>query len=66
MSDIEQIESAILSLSHNDFEKLRNWFLDLDYERWEQQIERDIVEGKLEDLATEAIAEFKAGHCREI
>ncbi|MEL7037502.1 MAG: hypothetical protein AAFO04_18045 [Cyanobacteria bacterium J06592_8] len=66
MSNLEQIESAILSLSHQDFEKLRNWLLDLDYERWDKQIEQDIAEGKLEELAKEAIAEFKAGHCREI
>ena len=66
MSNLEQIEAAILSLPSNDFEKLRLWFCDLDYERWDQQLERDIAEGRLEALAQEAIAEFQAGHCREI
>ncbi len=66
MSNLEQIESAILSLPSEDFEKLRLWFFDLDYERWDEQLERDIVDGKLEELAREAIAEFQAGHCREI
>ncbi|MGM3304960.1 hypothetical protein ACSQ6I_03070 [Anabaena sp. WFMT] len=66
MSNIEQIETAILSLPSHDFEKLRQWFLNLDYERWDEQIERDIADGKLEALAEEAIAEFKAGNCREI
>jgi len=66
MSNLEQIEAAILSLPSNEFERLRLWFLDLDYGRWDEQLEQDIAEGKLETLAQEAIAEFQAGHCREI
>lgn len=66
MSNLEQIEAAIISLPTTEFEKLRLWFLDLDYERWDQQIEQDIEHGKLEAFAHEAIAEFEAGHCREI
>ncbi|MBD2498757.1 hypothetical protein [Nostoc sp. FACHB-280] len=62
MSDLEQIEAAILSLPSSEFEKLRLWFLDLDYERWDEQIEQDIEDGKLEALAQEAITEFDAGH----
>ena len=66
MSNLEQIEAAILSLPSHEFERLRTWFLDLDYERWDEQLERDIVDGTLESLAQEAIAEFESGHCREI
>jgi hypothetical protein len=66
MSTLEQIEAAILTLGSNDFDKLRQWFFDLDYQRWDEQLERDIADGKLEALAQEAIAEFEAGHCREI
>ena len=66
MSTLEQIEAAILTLPSNDFEKLRRWFLDLDYRRWDKQLEQDVVEGKLEALADEAIAEFEAGNCKEI
>ncbi|NEQ46537.1 MAG: hypothetical protein F6K00_24545 [Leptolyngbya sp. SIOISBB] len=66
MSKLEQIEAAIMALSTNEFEKLKLWFLNLDYERWEQQIEQDIEGGKLEALAQEAIAEFETGQCREL
>ncbi len=66
MSNLEQIEIAILSLPSSEFDQLRLWFLDLDYERWDKQIDQDIEDGKLEELAQEAIAEFEAGHCREI
>jgi hypothetical protein len=58
MSQLEQIETAILSLPSHDFEKLRQWFLNLDYERWDEQIERDIADGKLEALAEEALVKF--------
>jgi hypothetical protein len=63
---IEQIEKAILNLSETDFTKLRNWLLDLDYQQWDQQLEQDIMDGKLDDIAKEALAEFEAGDYREI
>ena len=66
MLTLEQIESAILQLSPDEYKKLTEWFADLDYQRWDKQLEKDIADGKLEALAQEAIAEFKAGHCREI
>jgi hypothetical protein len=66
MSTLEQIERAILTLPADDFEKLRQWFSDVAYQRWDEKIEHDIADGKLEGLAQEAIAEFQAGHCREI
>jgi hypothetical protein len=66
MSTLEQIEAAILTLPSNDFQQLREWLLDLDYQQWDQQLEQDIADGKLEALAEEALADFKAGHCREI
>jgi hypothetical protein len=66
MSTLEQIEAAILTLSPNEFQKLRKWLSDLDYERWDEQLEQNVADGKLEALAEEAIAEFKAGRCREI
>ncbi|WP_414512391.1 hypothetical protein [Nostoc sp. PCC 9305] len=66
MLTLEQIESAILQLSPDEYKKLIEWFADLDYQRWDKELEKDIADGKLEALAQEAIAEFKAGHCREI
>ncbi|MFM6220487.1 MAG: hypothetical protein ACKPDM_08980 [Dolichospermum sp.] len=66
MSTIEQIEAAILTLPPKQFQQLRQWILEIDYQRWDEQLEKDIADGKLEALAAEAIAEFKAGHCREL
>ena len=66
MSTIEQIEAAILTLTPEQFQRLRQWILDVYYQHWDEQLEQDIADSKLEALAEEAIAEFKAGHCREL
>jgi hypothetical protein len=62
----EQIESAILQLPPNEYQQLLEWFFDLDYQRWDEQLEKDITNGKLENLAQEAIADFEAGQYRQI
>ena len=66
MLTIEQIENAILQLPPNEMGKLLEWFLNLDYQRWDVQLEKDIAEGKLDGLAAEAIADFESGNYREI
>ena len=66
MSTLEQIEAAILTLPSDEFQRLRQWFFDVDYQRWDEQLEQDIADGKLEALAEEAIDDFKADRCREI
>ncbi len=66
MLTLEQIETAILKLPPDEFQKLLEWFYDLDYQRWDEQLEKDIADCKLEDLAQEAIADFEAGHYRSL
>lgn len=63
---VEQIEKAILNLSEKDFSELRNWLLDLDYRQWDQQLEQDIMDEKLDNIASEALAEFESGDYQEI
>ncbi|ACK72664.1 conserved hypothetical protein [Gloeothece citriformis PCC 7424] len=58
MLTLEQIEATILQLASEEFYKLREWFYEVDEQRWDQQLEKDIAEGKLEALAQEAIADF--------
>jgi hypothetical protein len=66
MSTVEQIEAAILKLSPQELSCLADWVLDLDEQRWDEQIERDVAAGKLDFLAQEALAEFEAGNCRTL
>ncbi|HWG47829.1 MAG TPA: hypothetical protein VN688_34010 [Gemmataceae bacterium] len=64
MATIDQIEAAILQLPPEDFQRLSEWILELDQQRWDAELEDDIAAGKLDALAEEAIADFKAGRCR--
>lgn len=66
MLSVEEIETAILQLPPEQFRQLSDWFFELDEQRWDEQLEQDIAEGKLEFLAQEAIAEFEAGRCQQI
>lgn len=66
MLTLEQIEAAILELSPDQFHQLLEWFLELDHQRWDKQLEQDIADGKLEALAEEAIADFETGNYRAI
>jgi hypothetical protein len=66
MSKVEKIEAEILKLSPQELSQLADWVLDLDEQRWDEQIEQDIVAGKLDFLAQEALAEFEAGNCRTL
>jgi hypothetical protein len=39
MLTIEQIEAAILSLAPDEFQRFKQWFSDVDYQRWDEQLE---------------------------
>ena len=57
MSAISEIHQAITSLSKSDYAQLRRWLNEYDWEEWDQQIEADSDDGKLNflmDQATEA------------
>jgi hypothetical protein len=40
MLTLEQIKSAILQLPPDEFQKFLELFSDLDYQRWDDQLER--------------------------
>ena len=66
MLTLEQLETAIFLLPAHDCRKLLEWLSDLDYQRWDEELENDIAAGKLDNLAQEAITNFEAGHYRKI
>jgi hypothetical protein len=54
MSTVQEIETAIGKLGDAEFAELTAWL-------WDIEIERDAKAGRLDNLASEAIREFKAG-----
>ncbi len=66
MTTVEAIKQEIETLSPKELAKLRLWFAEFDSDAWDAQIEADAAAGKLDALAAEALAEYKAGKAREI
>ena len=65
MSDFRSIENAIESLQPAELAVFRQWFAWFDAAAWDRQIEQDARAGKLDQLASEALADFKSGGTRE-
>jgi hypothetical protein len=63
---VESIQSAILSLSPEEYAQLRQWFAERDWEQWDKQIEEDSASGKLDFLIEEAMTEKAKGKLRNI
>lgn len=55
MSTVEEIKEQVLALSVEDQASLRDWILELDWNRWDEQLERDVQVGRLDALADAAL-----------
>ncbi len=66
MTEVEQLERQVESLSHQQLAAFRAWFAEFDAHVWDQQIEADVKAGKLDGLIAEARADYKAGKAREL
>jgi len=63
---VDELEKAVAALPPDKLAKFRAWYEEFDAANWDRQIERDIKTGKLDKLADEALADFKAGRAREL
>ena len=61
MGKVEAILSEIQSLSPDELAQFREWFLEYDWSAWEQQIENDATDGKLDALADRALNQHASG-----
>jgi GTP-sensing pleiotropic transcriptional regulator CodY len=66
MSAMKEIQSAISKLSKSDLSAFRAWFDEFDAKVWDKKIEEDVASGKLDKVAEQAIADYKAGKCKEL
>lgn len=65
MSTIAEIEDAVRRLSPKDLAAFREWFVQLDAEAWDRQIEEDVAAGRLDSLAEEALQDLRQGRCTD-
>lgn len=66
MSQVEELQMRIRNLPAEDFSKLREWFLQLEDELWDQQISANFKAGKFNRLIEKAREEFAQGKAREL
>jgi hypothetical protein len=66
MTKLEDIEKAVTELPADQLAKFRTWFEEFEAARFDQKIERDAKAGRLDRLAEQALADFRAGRAREL
>jgi hypothetical protein len=59
------VEETIKNLSETDFAEFRRWFAEFEAARWDEALERDATNGKLDRMAASALAEYHAGRFEE-
>lgn len=55
MTNVIEIQQAILELNENDYAELRRWFIEQDWEKWDEEFDEDVKAGRLDALAAEAL-----------
>ena len=63
---IEDLERDIKQLSPEQLRQFRAWYEEFDSDAWDKQIEQDAENGKLDDLANQALNEHRAGKTKKL
>jgi len=66
MTKVQLIEEEIKKLSPEELAQLRDWFLELDAERWDKELEDDGASGRLEKIFVKSLSDHRAGKSRDI
>jgi len=66
MARVEELANEVQRLSREELAAFRDWFRKYDADEWDREIEEDVLAGRFEKLANEAIAEHKAGRTKEL
>ena len=66
MTSVAKIQEEILALSETDYQQLKQWFNELDWDEWDRQITADSDAGKLDFLITEAVEAKEKGTLKNL
>lgn len=62
MTKLQVLEEEIRRLSGEEMAQLRDWFLELDADQWDRNLERDATSGKLDKVFEKSLADHRAGN----
>ena len=63
---LSAIEREVEELSPEELAAFRSWFVERDWQAWDQELERDVSAGRLDAFADEALAELERGETTEL
>jgi hypothetical protein len=66
MAALAEIEDEIRQLPVQEFNRLRDWMLAHDAQAWDKQMEEDMGQGRLDDLAQAALQEMSQGKAKRL
>jgi hypothetical protein len=66
MKIVKEIQDAIKKLPKDDYVHLRQWFIESDWEKWDNQIEYDYCSGKLDFLIQEVESDKANNKLKEL
>ncbi len=64
--NIEDIEREVSQLPSEDLRKFSEWFEEFKADLWDKQIEEDIMAGRLDAFAEEALRDLREGRCTDL
>lgn len=63
---LKEIETAVRQLPAEDLTQFTRWFQEYLADAWDQEIEADMISGKLDALLEQADASFEAGRVKQL
>ncbi len=66
LNKLSDIELSVTKLPDEDFDKFRQWFWEFESQKWDTRIKKDIDDNKLENMANEAMADYKKGKSKTL
>ncbi len=66
MKSIEEIQTEIKALPHQEYMKLVQWFTERDWQSWDSELQRDSQAGNLDFLIEEAMTQKNNNSLREM
>lgn len=66
MTRVDLLEDQVRNLTPQELAAFRAWFAEYDWQKWDAQFERDVAAGKLDALASEALAEYERGETTKL
>jgi hypothetical protein len=66
VTKVQLLEREVKKLDKAGLEAFRNWFRRYDSDAWDLQIQKNARAGKLDELASDALAAHKSGKTRAL